>query len=427
MKRSGYAGDFGLSVRMVLATIVLIVVYAPLVLCAAGVLLLFPSPLRWALVVAAAVGIPLAVSELAERAVLATVSARVVDARDEPWLSQAVARLSAAANVPEPRIAVSDSAVPNALAAGRSRRRSVIIVTRGLIERLEPEELEAVLAHELSHIAHRDAVLMTVLGLPALGLRRLLRWWVRTPLVLFLPMLFLAWLAYALATLALMSLSRYRELVADRGAAVLTGTPEQLMSALQKIAESLPLIPDGDLRAALGANAFFIVPSMPSDEGLHLDPLRIFPTHPPLKRRLEALGELARNLGRRSVQDERAERRPADGLNPFAPASFVAAVAAWTMVSMTVIDVVQNRTISVPAPMLLLPPAVWIVGVFLGVQALGRAQRSGRASSSPRLRSSCCSGRSAWPSPAPSRSPAPSCCWGSRRARRAMPGTNLTG
>jgi heat shock protein HtpX len=377
MKRVGYSGDVGLSVRMVLATIVLLVVYAPLVLCAAGVLVFVSSPVRWAVVVVAAVGIPLAVLELAERAVLATGSARVVDAREEPWLSQAVARLCAAANLPEPRIAVSESAVPNALAAGRSRRRSVIIVTRGLIKRLEPEELEAVLAHELAHIAHRDAVLMTVLGLPALGLRRLLHWWVRTPLVVFLPMLFVAWLAYALATLALMSLSRYRELVADRGAAVLTGAPEQLMSALQKIAESLPLIPDGDLRGALGANAFFILPSMPGDEGLHLDPLRIFPTHPPLSRRLEALGELARSLGRRAVQDERAEAPPADRLNPFAAAAFVAAVAAWMMVSMTVIDVVQNRTISVPPSMLLLPPAVWVVGVFLGMQALGRAQRSG--------------------------------------------------
>src|ERR1051325_6413204 len=99
------------------------------------------------------------------------------------------------------------------------------------------------------------------------------------------------------------------------------------MSALQKIADSLPLIPDGDIRGALGANAFFIVPSMPGDEGLHLDPLRIFPTHPPLSRRLAELGELARNLGRRAVQDERAEPPPADGLNPFAAASFVAAVA----------------------------------------------------------------------------------------------------
>jgi heat shock protein HtpX len=362
---------------MVLATIVLLVVYAPLVLCAAGVLVLASSPLRWLLVVVVAVGIPLAVLELAERAVLATVSGRVVDARDEPRLSQAVARLCAAADLPEPRIAVSESAVPNAVAAGRSRRRSVIVLTRGLIERLEPEELEAVLAHELSHIAHRDAVVMTVLGLPALALRRLLHWWVRTPLVIFLPMLFFTWLAYALATLALMSLSRYRELVADRGAAVLTGAPEQLMSALQKIAQSLPLIPDADLRGAAGANAFFILPSMPGDEGLHLDPLRIFPTHPPLSRRLAALGELARNLGRRAEGDEHAEPPQADGLNPFAAASFVAAVAAWTMVSMTVIDVVQNRTISVPTSMLLLPPAVWVAGVFLRMQALGRAQRSG--------------------------------------------------
>jgi heat shock protein HtpX len=270
--RGGYERDFGLSVRMIVATLVLLAVYAPLVLFAAGAFVFTASPFRWLLVLTIAIGILLGVSELAERAVLATVSARVVDARDEPWLSQAVARLCAAADLPEPRIAVSESAVPNALAAGRSRRHSVIVVTRGLIERLEPEELEAVLAHELSHIAHRDAVVMTVLGLPALGLRRLLHWWVRTPLVVFLPMLFFAWLAYALPTLALMSLSRYRKLVADRGAAALTGAPEQLMSALQKIAQSLPLIPDHDLRGAVGANAFLILPSMPGDEGLHIDP-----------------------------------------------------------------------------------------------------------------------------------------------------------
>ena len=377
MKRFGYGGDLGLSVRMALATIVLLAVYAPLVLWAAGVLVVVSSPLRWLLVVAVAVGIPLAVSELAERAVLATVSARVVHADDEPRLSQAVARLCAAADLPEPRIAVSESAVPNALAAGRSRRRSVIVVTRSLIECLEPQELEAVLAHELSHIAHRDAVVMTVLGLPALGLRRLLRWWVRTPVVVFVPMLFMAWLAYALATLALMSLSRYREFVADRGAAVLTGAPEHLMSALQKIAQSLPLIPDRDLREAVGANAFFVVPATAGGEGLHLDPLRIFPTHPPLGRRLEALGELARNLGRRAVQDERAEPPEPGGPNPFAAASFVAAVATWTMVALTVLDVVQHRTISVPPSLLLLPPLVWVAGVFFGMQALGRAQTTG--------------------------------------------------
>jgi heat shock protein HtpX len=376
MTRGGYGRDFGLSVRMVLATLVLLVVYAPIVLCAAGVLIVLCSPLRWALVVAVAVGLALAMTELAERAVLASVSARVAGERDAPSLHQGLARLCVAAGIPKPRLAISESPIPNALAAGRSRRRSVIVVTRGLIERLEPEELEAVLAHELSHIAHRDAVVMTLLGLPALGLRRLLSWWVRTPLVVFVPMLFFVWLAYALATLALMSLSRYRELVADRTAAVSTGAPEHLMSALQKIAQTLPLIPDRDLRQAVGVNAFLVVPAAPRDDGLHLDPLRIFPTHPPLSRRLAALAELSRSLGRRVVQDERAEPPP-EGANPFAAASFVAALAASTMVAMTVLDVVQHRTISVPLSLLLLPPLVWIAGVFLGMQALGRAQTTG--------------------------------------------------
>jgi heat shock protein HtpX len=375
--RAGYGRDLGLSFRMLVATIVLFVLYAPLLVWVAGVLMVISSPLRWLLVAGVAIGLPLIVADLAERAVLATVSARIVDERAAPWLHEAVSRLCAAADLPKPRIALAESDVPNALAAGRSPRNSVIVVTRGLIERLEPQELEAVLAHELCHIAHHDALVMTVLGLPALGARRLLRWWVRTPLIVFVPMLFVAWLGYALATLALMTLSRYREFVADRGAAVLTGAPEQLMSALQKIAIGLPLIPDRDLRDAVGANAFFVLPATPRSDSLHVDPLRIFPTHPPLGRRLAALEELARNLGRRAPKDERFDPPPVAAANPLAPASFFAAVAAWGMVSLLVFDLVQNRTVSVPPTLVLIPPLVWAIGVFLGMQALGRSQATG--------------------------------------------------
>ncbi len=377
MRRFGYRRDLRLTLHMWLATALLVVVYAPLVLWLMGIASVIASPLRWLVVIAVAIGLPLVVTELGERAVLATVSARIVGERAEPWLHEALARLCAAADLPRPRIAVSESPVPNTLAAGRSRRRGVIVVTRGLIERLEPQELEAVLAHELCHIAHRDALVMTVLGLPSLAARRLLRWWVRTPLVVFVPFLCLAWVGYALATLALMSLSRYREFVADRGAAVLTGAPEQLMSALQKIAIGLPLIPQRDLRDVVGVNAFFVLPATPESDSLHLDPLRIFPTHPPLASRLSALGELARNFGRLAPTDEHLDGGPAEAPNPFAPASFFAAVAAWAMVGLLVLDLVQNRTVSVPPVLVLLPPLVWAIGVFLGMQALGRAQTTG--------------------------------------------------
>jgi heat shock protein HtpX len=377
VKRAGYDRDLGLSLRMVVATIFLLALYAPLLTWLALALGATASSFSWLIIAAVAIGLPLTVADLAERAVLATVSARIVDERVAPWLHEAVARLCAAAELPKPRIALAESDVPNALTAGRSPRNSVVVVTRGLIDRLEPQELEAVLAHELSHIAHHDALVMTVLGLPALAARRLLRWWVRTPLVVFVPFLFFAWVGYALATLALMSLSRYREYVADRGAAVLTGAPEQLMSALQKIAIGLPLIPDRDLRDAVGANAFFVLPATPKSDSLHVDPLRIFPTHPPLDRRLAALGELARNLGRRAPTDEHLETPPAEASNLFATASFFAAVAAWAMVGLLVLDLVQNRTVSVPPALVLLPPLVWAIGVFLGMQALGRAQVTG--------------------------------------------------
>ncbi len=380
MTRAGYGRDLRLSLRMCSATVLLLVLYLPFAIWIAGVLMVVSSPFRWLLVAAAAIGLPLVVGNLAERAALATVSARIVDEGTAPEVHAMVARLCIAADMPKPRIALAETAIPNSLAAGRSPRNSVIVVTRGLIDRLEPQELEAVLAHELSHIANHDALVMTALALPALAGRRLLAWWVRTPLIFFVPFLFIVWLAYALATLALMSLSRYREFSADRGAAVLTGAPEQLMSALQKIALDLPLIPERDLRAAIGANALFVVPAAAPSDGFHIDPLRIFPTHPPLARRLAALGALARKLGRLVPGDHDADSpSPTSPTTPnsfAAPALFIA-LTAWGMLALFVLDLVQDAALSVPAWMTLLPPVVWALGVFVSVQALGRAQATG--------------------------------------------------
>jgi heat shock protein HtpX len=211
-----------------------------------------------------------------------------------------------------PRFAVMPTVVPNAFSAGRGPQKAIVVVTRGLLDRLDDEELEAVLAHELAHIAHRDAFVMTVAAAPALLGRKVLWGFVTLPvtsseipkkivaalaLLYLLPVVFVGWIVYTFATLLVMAISRYREYVADRGAVVLTGAPEQLMSALQKIAAEVSLIPNEDLRQAAAVNAFFVLPATASSTGFEVDPLRMFPTHPPLSRRLERLDELARSLG----------------------------------------------------------------------------------------------------------------------------------
>jgi hypothetical protein len=186
--------------------------------------------------------------------------------------------------------------VPNSFAAGRSVRNATVVFTRGLLDRLTDQELEAVLAHELTHIVNRDAFVMTIAAAPALLGRKVIWGFVSLPstsesisgkigtgflVVYLLPLVFIGRVVYAFATLLVMSISRYREYVADRGAAVLSGAPEELMSALQKIADEVPLIPEQDLRTAAALNAFFVLPAQIETGDSELDPLRMFPTHPP--------------------------------------------------------------------------------------------------------------------------------------------------
>jgi hypothetical protein len=192
-----------------------------------------------------------------------------------------------------------------------------------------------------------------------------------------LPVLFVGWIVYAFATLLVMSISRYREYVADRGAAMMTGAPEQLMSALQKIADAFPIIPQRDLREAMRMNAFFVVPAEAGGDGFEVDPLRIFPTHPPLQRRLARLSDFARDLGRsRGVADAPhpvmvdvpTTPRPD---NPYALAAFFLAVVVWGLVGGLVLagpNVMEGMLwVSVLGSLTLAG------GVFLGFQGVGRA------------------------------------------------------
>jgi heat shock protein HtpX len=203
-------------------------------------------------------------------------------------------------------VAVADTSMPNAFATGRSPERSVVCVTTGILQTLDAEEMEAVLAHELSHVAHRDVLVMTVASSAGIVAGMLTRGAQYGGLGLFgrrsnnnnglpiwLVVLVVSLLVYAISFLLLKLLSRYRELAADRSGAYLTMKPGALASALQKITGQINLIPQKDLRASQAMNAFFIAPAL---RGVSLSTLTS--THPTLEQRLEQLARIQAELGR---------------------------------------------------------------------------------------------------------------------------------
>jgi heat shock protein HtpX len=287
MKRSACGRDFALSARMavtmtLLGLLYLAVLAAPLWLLSGGFL-----PARYALGLDGLLLLLLGLQYLSlDRVALAASRARIVDRDRAPEFHAAVERLCALADLPKPRLAVVWSDVPNAFATGRNPTRSTVVVTRGLIKQLEAPEVQAVLAHELSHVANRDGAVMTFASFPALTLREALgsarlRVWLFA-----LPFMLLGYLLYLISTGLMLSISRCREYAADRGSVLITGTPEHLMSALQKIAGSVARIPERDLREVQSMSAFFIIPTK----------LRGY-SHPPLTKRLARLAEMARELG----------------------------------------------------------------------------------------------------------------------------------
>jgi heat shock protein HtpX len=228
--------------------------------------------------------------------------------RDEaPELHDLVERLCAMADLPKPRVAIVDTDVPNAFATGRSPKHAAVAVTTGLMRRLDTEEIESVLAHELSHVANRDVLVMTVASFFAMLAALLTRFGLyagmfggfggnrnnnnNTPV--WLIVLAVSILTYVISFILIRSISRYREYAADRGSALITGAPENLMSALQKISSQITMIPDRDLREVAGMNAFFIIPTSIKQRTAEL-----FMDHPPLEKRLAALEKIAREMGR---------------------------------------------------------------------------------------------------------------------------------
>jgi len=240
-----------------------------------------------------------------DKLALAASGAKVVEREQAPELHDMIERLCAMADLPKPRVAVIDTDVPNAFATGRSPKHAAVAVTRGLWQRLEPREVEGVLAHELSHIANRDVLIMTVASFFAMLAGLLTRFGIyggmfgggrgrdNNAVPVWLIVLLVSVITYFLSQILILAISRYREFAADRGSALITGAPEHLMSALQKIASDMFRIPQRDLREVESMNAFFIIPT-----SVKTTTSQLFLTHPPLEKRLAALAEIAREMGR---------------------------------------------------------------------------------------------------------------------------------
>jgi len=248
-----------------------------------------------------AVGLLFAQWYFSDSIALHSMGAREVTPEQAPQLHGIVDRLCAMAEMPKPRVAIADVDMPNAFATGRSPNRSVVCVTTGLLRRLDEQELEGVLSHELSHVAHRDVLVMTiasVAGVAAGFLTRMALWGgvgrrdSNTALVS-LAIIAVSVLVYAVSFVLTRMLSRYRELSADRAGALLTGRPTALASALQKVSGDMAAIPTRDLRKAEAFNAFFFAPALAGGKSL----AALFATHPPLEQRLEQLAKISTQLG----------------------------------------------------------------------------------------------------------------------------------
>lgn len=240
-----------------------------------------------------------------DKIVLWSMGAREVGPDEAPELHAIVERLSALADLPKPKLAMAANRMPNAFATGRSPKNAVVAVTTSLLERLDPPELEAVLAHELTHVRNRDVTVITLAGFFAVVAGFLMRF------LMYMGMGFgygydddgeregygiiLVWLVslgvWVVSFVLIRALSRYREYAADRGSAILTGAPSRLASALVKISGTMERIPDRDLRQAEGMNAFFILPAL-----RRASLAELLSTHPSLEHRLERLKAMEQEI-----------------------------------------------------------------------------------------------------------------------------------
>ncbi|MGN6780748.1 MAG: zinc metalloprotease HtpX [Marmoricola sp.] len=307
MARTRFVGDAGLTARMTLVMFLLGALFVGLIAVLMTLFWAKGGPGIGVLIGLAGLGVVWWQWAQSDTVAMKAMRAREVSPQEAPELHGMVERLCALADMPKPRVGVTDTDLPNAFATGRSPDRSVVVVTTGILRRLDAEELEGVLAHELSHVAHRDVLVMTVASSAGIVAGMLTRgaqygaWFGggrrdnnnSGGLPIWLVVLIVSLVTYAVSFLLLKLLSRYRELSADRSGAYLTMKPQALASALQKLTGEMNRIPDRDLRSAQGLNALFFAPAL---NGVSLRTLTS--THPSLEQRLEQLARIQGELGR---------------------------------------------------------------------------------------------------------------------------------
>lgn len=303
-----YKPDAGLAARMVMTMFLLGLVYVAFV----GVLWKFVG-LPWYLLIIGALIIAGIQLFFSDKIALASMKAQYVDEQQAPQLHEMIGRLAAQANLPKPKIAIVDTQIPNAFATGRDANHAVVAITTGLLQGsgLSQPEIEAVVAHELTHIINRDMLVMTIATFFSMIAALIVRSFMWSAMfggmgggygrrdsndssgMIVLIAILASVVTYVISFILIRALSRYRELAADRGSALITGAPEQLASALQRISGAIEggRIPQKDFRQATTVNALFIVPALKGDSLATL-----FSTHPSLEKRLEQLREMQQQM-----------------------------------------------------------------------------------------------------------------------------------
>ncbi|WP_306054979.1 zinc metalloprotease HtpX [Natronococcus wangiae] len=285
--------DWGLRMRMFVTMFLLFALY----IVFAGVLTAYMGGgiLAFAVIFG---GFSLVQYYFSDTLTLKSMGAKTVSADEYPQLHASIERLSQQADLPKPKVAVVDSRVPNAFATGRNQRNAAVAVTTGLMRTLDRDELDGVIAHELSHVKNRDMMVMTIASFLSTIAFMIVRWGAffgggrgrgrgGGGIVVAILASLLVWI---ISYFLIRALSRYREFAADRGAAAITGKPSALASALMKISGEVDKVPDKDLREEAEMNAFFIIPLKSGIVG------RLFSTHPSTERRVEQLRQLEREM-----------------------------------------------------------------------------------------------------------------------------------
>jgi heat shock protein HtpX len=290
-QRAIFPRDPGLQFRMLLTLFLLGLLYVALI----GALLAAGTGLVLMVVIIGALSF--AQLFFSDKLALSAMGAKEVSPQEAPGLHAMIERLCIQADLPKPRIAVADTSMPNAFATGRSQKSATVCATTGIMSTLSPSELEGVMAHELSHVKNRDVLIMTIASFFASLASIILQFGFffgggdddDNPSIL--VVLLVSFVVYIVSFFLMLALSRYREFAADRGAAIVTGRPSALASALVKIAGAMQRVPTQDLRQAERLNAFFIVPA-----GVRSTVQTLFSTHPPMEKRIERLQRLESQL-----------------------------------------------------------------------------------------------------------------------------------